>query len=79
MQTAVEGPMAGGIMQPLKMQTVALSACGTTTTRTCLSFSDIYGDTSAQARKDAIGQFLLFPLHPAGFAVARGDMDIAEA
>lgn len=79
MQTAVEGPMAGGIMQPLKMQTGGAASLRDYYEKNLPIIQDIYGDTSAQARKDAIGQFLLSAAAPAGFAVARGDMDIAEA
>jgi len=79
MQTAVEGPMAGGIMQPLKLKPGGPVSLRDYYEKNLPIIQDIYGDTSAQARKDAIGQFLLSAAAPAGFAVARGDMDIAEA
>ena len=79
MQTAVEGRMAGGIMQPLKMQPGGAVSLRDYYDKNLPIIRDIYGDTSAEARKDAIGQFLLSAAAPAGFAVARGDMDIGEA
>ena len=79
MQTAVEGRMAGGIMQPLKMKPGGAVSLRDYYDKNLPIIRDIYGDTSAEARKDAIGQFLLSAAAPAGFAVARGDMDIGEA
>ncbi len=79
MDTPVEGKMAQGIMQPLKLQPGGPVSLRTYYEKNLPIIQDIYGDTGAEARKDALGQFLLSAAAPAGLAVARGDMDIGEA
>ena len=79
MDTPVDGKMAQGIMQPLKMQTGGAASLRDYYEKNLPIIQDIYGDTGAEARKDALGQFLLSAAAPAGLAIARGDMDIGEA
>ncbi len=79
MDTPVEGKMAQGIMQPLKLQPGGPVSLRDYYEKNLPIIQDIYGDTGAEARKDALGQFLLSAAAPAGLAVARGDMDIGEA
>ena len=79
MDTPVDGKMAQGIMQPLKMQAGGAASLRDYYEKNLPIIQDIYGDTGAEARKDALGQFLLAAAAPAGLAVARGDMDIGEA
>ena len=79
MDTPVDGKMAQGIMQPLKLQPGGPVSLRDYYEKNLPIIQDIYGDTGAEARKDALGQFLLSAAAPAGLAVARGDMDIGEA
>ena len=75
----VDGKMAQGIMQPLKLKPGGPVSLRDYYEKNLPIIQDIYGDTGAEARKDALGQFLLAAAAPAGLAVARGDMDIGEA
>ena len=79
MDTPVDGKMAQGIMQPLKLKPGGPVSLRDYYEKNLPIIQDIYGDTGAEARKDALGQFLLSAAAPAGLAVARGDMDIGEA
>ena len=79
MDTPVEGKMAQGIMQPLKLKPGGPVSLRDYYEKNLPIIQDIYGDTGAEARKDALGQFLLSAAAPAGLAVARGEMDIGEA
>lgn len=78
MDVPVEGNMAGGIMQPIQMQTGGAATLKRLYEENLPVMKDIYGDQSDELKKQALGQLLLGGLAPAGLAVAQGT-PIAEA
>jgi len=78
MDTPVEGAMAGGIMQPLKLQPGGAVSLKRLYEQNLPVIQDIYGDQSEELRKQALGQFLLGGAAPVGLAIAQGT-PVAEA
>ena len=78
MDTPVEGAMAGGIMQPVKMQAGGAASLKKLYEQNLPVIQDIYGDQSEELRKQALGQFLLGGAAPVGLAIAQGT-PVAEA
>lgn len=78
MDIPVEGKMAGGIMQPIQMQTGGAASLKRLYQENLPMMREIYGDQTADLKKQALGQLLLGGLAPAGLAIAQGT-PVAEA
>lgn len=78
MDIPVEGKMAGGIMQPIQMQTGGAASLKRLYQENLPMMREIYGDQSADLKKQALGQLLLGGVAPAGLAIAQGT-PVAEA
>ena len=78
MDTPVEGKMAQGIMQPVRMQSGGQASLAELYKQNLPMIQEIYGDDTDKLRKQAVGQFLLGTAAPLGLAIAQG-MPIEEA
>jgi|9_EtaG_2_1085328.scaffolds.fasta_scaffold00716_4 hypothetical protein len=78
MDTPVEGKMAQGIMQPVRMQSGGQASLAELYKQNLPMIQEIYGDDTDELRKRATGQFLLGTAAPLGLAIAQG-MPIEEA
>jgi hypothetical protein len=78
MDTPVEGKMAQGIMQPVRMKPGGAVSLAELYKQNLPMIQDIYGDDTDELRKRATGQFLLGTAAPLGLAIAQG-MPIEEA
>ena len=78
MDTPVEGKMAQGIMQPVRMTSGGPATLAELYKQNLPTIQEIYGDDTDELRKRATGQFLLGTAAPLGLAIAQG-MPIEEA
>ena len=78
MDTPVEGKMAQGIMQPVRMQAGGQASLADLYKQNLPMVQEIFSDDTDELRKRATGQFLLGTAAPLGLAIAQG-MPIEEA
>lgn len=78
MDTPVEGKMAQGIMQPVRMQAGGQASLADLYKQNLPTIQEIFSDDTDELRKRATGQFLLGTAAPLGLAIAQG-MPIEEA
>ena len=78
MDTPVEGKMAQGIMQPVRMKEGGQASLADLYKQNLPMVQEIFSDDTDELRKRATGQFLLGTAAPLGLAIAQG-MPIEEA
>ncbi len=78
MDTPVEGKMAQGIMQPVRMEPGGAVSLADLYKQNLPMVQEIFSDDTDELRKRARGQFLLGTAAPLGLAIAQG-MPIEEA